>query len=184
MAFWGCLDRLAALPADARLGAPLPSASGFPLVAGGWLRSKVSFLVPQPLLLPPGPVLLLGSRSAGLMEALSFGEAHVLRAWSAPPSPGTWVSLEEELPAGWLLSGGSREVKDLSIRISSGGGGRCSGSSSVSQLELRSSLLDASAVSTGGRIGAKGLQSGPTLRGSLLAAGEICGFGYKGASPL
>lgn len=152
----------------------------------------VTFLVPQPLLLAPGPVLwglvgavalLLGSRSVGLMEALSFGEAHVLRAGSAPPGPGTWVPLGE-LPAGVLLSGGSREVNDLSIRISGGGGGRCSGSSSVSLLTLRSSFLGTPEVSSRGKIGDKGLQPGPSWRDSLLAAGEIRGLGYKGASPL
>ena len=192
VAFWGCLHRLVALSAGAALRAPLPSASGFPLAAGGGLRSKVSFLVPQPLLLPPGPVpwglagafaLLLGSRSVGLKEALSFGEAHVLLSGSADPSPGARVPLEE-LPAGLLLSGDSREVNDLSIRISRGGGGRCSRSSSVSQLKLGSSLLHAPAVSRGGKRGARGLQPGPTLRESPLAAGEIWGFGYKGESPL
>jgi hypothetical protein len=47
-----------------------------------------------------------------------------------------------------------------------------------------SSLLDASAVGRGGKIGAKDLQCVPILRDSLPAAGEIWGLGYKGASPL
>ena len=87
------------------------------------MKSKASFLVLQlPLLFPGSPlwalvrvvVLLLGSKSVGLMEALSLGEAHIPRAEPVPPSPGTWVrsrGLSARLP----LSGGSREVNDWAL---------------------------------------------------------------------
>lgn len=124
---------------------------------------------------------MLGSKSRGLTEALSFGEAQVLLVGPASPGPGSWVS-SGELSVDLLLSGDSREANDLSIRTSRGGGGRCSGFSSISQLS--SSLLAASALGRGGKIGAKGFQPMPILRDSLPDAGEIWDFGYKGARPL
>lgn len=85
---------------------PLPDSApaalhlGFRVAAGVVVEVQGEAWVLQPPLLFPGSalralvrvaVLLLGSKSVGLMETLSLGEAHILRAEPVPPSPGTWV---------------------------------------------------------------------------------------------